>query len=137
VPDHPKETSIRGGRHSKAARCNSVEAGIGGTSDVARFPLGKSASGCADLAGNVWEFVEPADSSYWTCVLRGGSYRNNQHEIKSCLRLVQVSVTHRAPDFGLRCAQIENASESPAPQQKLAAAKKAAPKKAPAKSPLL
>ncbi len=84
--------------------CNSVEARIGGPSDIAQFSLGKSAYGCSDMAGNVWEFVEP--SSYWTCVLRGGSYRNNQYEIMNCFRLVQVPVDNRAPDFGLRCAQV-------------------------------
>jgi formylglycine-generating enzyme required for sulfatase activity len=89
--------------------CNSVEAGVAGPSDVAQFPLGKSAYGCSDMAGNVWEFVEPADTSYWTCVLRGGSYRNNQYQIMSCFRLVQVSVNNREPDFGLRCAQVRNA----------------------------
>jgi formylglycine-generating enzyme required for sulfatase activity len=100
------------GHAFQADYCNSVEAGIGGPSDVAQFPLGKSTYGCSDMAGNVWEFVEPADTSYWTCVLRGGSYRNNQYEIMSCFRLVQVPVNHRAPDFGLRCAQVRNADRT-------------------------
>jgi len=87
--------------------CNSVESGIKGTSDVAQFPRGNSVYGCTDMAGNVWEFVEASDlihSEY--CVLRGGSFRNNEYEVRSYLRLVNVSVEHRPEDFGLRCAQV-------------------------------
>jgi formylglycine-generating enzyme required for sulfatase activity len=87
--------------------CNSVESGINGTSDVGMFPEGDSPSGCADLAGNVWEFVEDVgrvDPRY--CVLRGGSFKNNEHQVKSYLQLVGVQIDHRPPDFGLRCAQL-------------------------------
>jgi formylglycine-generating enzyme required for sulfatase activity len=97
--------------------CNSAESGIKGTSEIARYPEGNSFYGCSDMAGNVWEFVEnlvPRDAM-WTSsdlagseyyVLRGGSFRNNEYEVKSYLRLVNVSFDHRPEDFGLRCAQI-------------------------------
>jgi formylglycine-generating enzyme required for sulfatase activity len=87
--------------------CNSLESGIKVTSDVERFPMGKSLFGCAEMAGNVWEFVEASDQfGSYECVLRGGSFRNNEYEVKSYLRLVKVPVDHRPPDFGLRCAQL-------------------------------
>ena len=87
--------------------CNSIETAINGTSDVTRFPDGNSSSGCAEMAGNVWEFVEGADQiASDHCVLRGGSFKNNQYEVKSYLRLVQVARDHRPPDFGIRCAQV-------------------------------
>jgi formylglycine-generating enzyme required for sulfatase activity len=74
------------------------------TSDVNKFPPG--AGGCYDLAGNVWEFVVAADAASWSCVLRGGSHKNNQREVKSYLRLHSVPRYHRPPDFGFRLAQV-------------------------------
>lgn len=87
--------------------CNSLESGIKGPSDVARFPEGNSFCGCAEMAGNVWEFVEGSGGvTSYQCVLRGGSFKNNEYEVKSYLRLVDVPVDHRPPDFGLRCAKV-------------------------------
>jgi formylglycine-generating enzyme required for sulfatase activity len=37
-------------------KCNSDESGIGSTSAVGIFPQGDSTCGCADMAGNVWEW---------------------------------------------------------------------------------
>ncbi|MCX6581951.1 MAG: SUMF1/EgtB/PvdO family nonheme iron enzyme [Candidatus Aminicenantes bacterium] len=37
-------------------KCNSAESGLGRTSPVGIFPLGKSPYGCMDMAGNVWEW---------------------------------------------------------------------------------
>jgi hypothetical protein len=98
------------GPNFKFGYCNSTESSLGRPSDVTQFPLGKSAYGCADLAGNVWEFVEPEQRTSNSCVLRGGSFVNNQHEIKSYFRLVEVPVDFRVHDFGVRCAQIRESS---------------------------
>jgi formylglycine-generating enzyme required for sulfatase activity len=87
--------------------CNSLESAIKCPSDVARFPEGNSFFGCAEMAGNVWEFVEGSGQvAPDRCVMRGGSFNNNQYEVKSYLRLVDVPVDHRPPDFGIRCAQV-------------------------------
>jgi formylglycine-generating enzyme required for sulfatase activity len=87
--------------------CNSIESGNKGTTQVGQFFMGNSPYGCADMAGNVWEFVEAQDHvGSNLCVLRGGSFGNNQQEIKSYLRLTGVPVDHRPPDFGFRCAQL-------------------------------
>jgi formylglycine-generating enzyme required for sulfatase activity len=94
--------------------CNSAEQGLNGTSEVGRFKTGNSPYGCADMAGNAWEFVESPE--YASAVLKGGSFKNNQHEIKSYLRLVHVPVEHRPPDFGLRCAQIVSDAELDEPK---------------------
>jgi len=92
--------------------CNSIESDIKGTSEVTRFVEGNSLSGCAEMAGNVWEFVEGSGRiAPDRCVLRGGSFKNNQYEVKSYLRLVEVPLDHRPPDFGIRCAQIRRADE--------------------------
>lgn len=96
-------------------RCNSSESGLGDTSPTGRFPSGASPFGCQDMAGNVWEFVEAERADSKECVLRGGSYGNNQLEVRSYLRLIHVPAHHRPPDFGFRCAQLETADKlSPA-----------------------
>jgi formylglycine-generating enzyme required for sulfatase activity len=86
--------------------CNSVEAKVSTTTEVGRFQEGKSKNGCFDMAGNVWEFVRADKEEYWYCVLRGGSYRNYEPEVKSSLRLWGVPRDHRPPDFGFRCALV-------------------------------
>ena len=90
-----------------SAKCNTSESGIGGTSEIAQCETGSSTAGCCDMAGNVWEFVLANDASARFCVLRGGSFKNDQFEARSHLRLFGVPVTHRAADFGIRLAQIE------------------------------
>lgn len=88
-------------------KCNCIEAGIGDTSDVERFVSGASRHGCRDMAGNVWEYVVADDAGDSSCVLRGGSYKNDRFEIRSYLRLFGVPLLNRPPDFGFRVAQWE------------------------------
>jgi formylglycine-generating enzyme required for sulfatase activity len=88
------------GNEFKSGACNSVETGNRTTTDVNTFPEGKTKHGCFDMAGNVWELVVADDAQDWSCVLRGGSYRNNRHEVRSYLRLFSVPRDHRPPDFG-------------------------------------
>jgi formylglycine-generating enzyme required for sulfatase activity len=77
------------------------------------------------MAGNVWEYVEYADRRRQFCVLRGGSYTNNQYEVRSYLRLFDVPRDHRAPDFGFRCAQVIQApAAGPAKKAKKKSMKK-------------
>jgi formylglycine-generating enzyme required for sulfatase activity/cellulose biosynthesis protein BcsQ len=90
-----------------AARCNSSESGIGGTSHVTRFESDASPLGCCDMAGNVWEFVVATDAEAGQCVLRGGSFKNDRFELRSYLRLVRIQETIRPRDFGFRLAQVE------------------------------
>jgi formylglycine-generating enzyme required for sulfatase activity len=100
------------GNEFEPDRCNSAEQKLGTTSEVTRFPRGRSSvpgapdvEGCYDMAGNVWELVVAEDTRFESCVLRGGSYRNTQAVVQSYLRLHRVSIYHRPPDFGFRCAQ--------------------------------
>ena len=85
------------GQEFSTGRCNSLEAGIGTTTDVCAYPAGPS--GCFDMAGNIWEFVDADDQQQWVCVLKGGSFRNDRHLVKSSLRLFGVPKGHRPPDF--------------------------------------
>lgn len=94
------------GHEFKADCCNSVETGNYTTTDVSSYPDGVSGYGCSDMAGNVWELVVADDQEQWSCVLKGGSFRNNEHQLKSYLRLFGVPRDHRPPDFGFRCSQV-------------------------------
>ncbi len=90
----------------KPGCCNSVETKLDTSSSIFDFPNGKSREGCYDMAGNVWELVDAALTGPEECVLRGGSYKNTQLQVRSHLRLFGVHKNHRAPDFGFRCALI-------------------------------
>src|SRR5205823_350847 len=91
-----------------AARCNSAEAGNGGTTTGdAHSPNGDSIHGCADMVGNVWEWtstiwglersrpqfgppyrtddgrdaLEPSTPFRELRVCRGGSYRDTAERV--------------------------------------------------------
>ena len=59
-----------------SGKCNTHEAGIGGTTPVGQYsPGGDSPYGCADMAGNVWEWTATEHEKYkGVRVLRGGSW---------------------------------------------------------------
>jgi formylglycine-generating enzyme required for sulfatase activity/predicted Ser/Thr protein kinase len=100
-------------------KCNTAEGGVGGTTPVGKYsPAGDSPYGCADMAGNVWEWVNDwYDSSYYSSspdrnpqapdsgdlrVLRGGSWGNGRIGARSAVRYWYY------PDFrsnynGYRC----------------------------------
>jgi formylglycine-generating enzyme required for sulfatase activity len=59
------------------------------------------------MAGNVWEFVDAPDQGLH-CVLRGGSFVNNDQEVRADVRLWGVLRDHRPHDFGFRCALVRN-----------------------------
>jgi formylglycine-generating enzyme required for sulfatase activity len=83
-------------------RCN-FELSVNGPSPVGKYsPQGDSPYGCADMAGNVWEWVSDwFDSNYYSispdanprgpssgsmCVLRGGSFDNNLDYVRTAYR---------------------------------------------------
>ena len=90
-------------------RCNSKEAGVGDTTPVGRYsPAGDSPYGCADMAGNVWEWTgskdEELSKKYEIGVycLRGGSYRSDPSACGVGARL-RLYENNSYDDNGFRC----------------------------------
>ncbi|MBN1659391.1 MAG: SUMF1/EgtB/PvdO family nonheme iron enzyme [Anaerolineae bacterium] len=97
-------------------RCNTSESGIRGTTPVGKYsPAGDSPCGCADMAGNVWEWTGSLSRGYpyragdgredphasGTRVLRGGSWCYIGEWARSAFRYVFMPYD-RGSDYGVR-----------------------------------
>ena len=71
-------------------RCNTSEAGVGGTTRVGQYsPQSDSPYGCADMAGNVWEWTASwYNKEQRGRVLRGGSWSYDQRYARVSFRLI-------------------------------------------------
>jgi formylglycine-generating enzyme required for sulfatase activity len=87
------------------ALCNTRESGIRTTTPVGRYsPDGDSPCGCADMAGNVWEWTRSEwQSDSGRGVLQGSSSNNSMDSAPAACR-IRISPDHRNRDVGFRVA---------------------------------
>ena len=99
-------------------RCNTKEAGKGGTTPVGYYsPKGDSPCGAADMIGNVWEWTstriekypydvadgrEKPPASYDLRIIRGGSYDDNGKISRGCSRRGNLTIRDLG-SCGFRC----------------------------------
>jgi len=90
------------GKEFDKDKCNTAESGIGNTTPIGKYsPVGDSTYGCADMAGNVWEWTRSKFKSYpYTTedgrenlegndlrAIRGGSWNDIQADARAAVRV--------------------------------------------------
>jgi len=101
-----------------ARKCNTDESGIGRTTPAGSYsPGGDSPYGCADMAGNVWEWTRGLSEPYSyraedghedlstpdIGVSRGGSFNSNERNVR-CAYRSRHNLTGRGKSIGFRVA---------------------------------
>ncbi|MEK7752474.1 MAG: formylglycine-generating enzyme family protein, partial [Acidobacteriota bacterium] len=93
------------GDEFEPSHANTWEGGPKKTTPVGAYSEGRSACGCYDMAGNVWEWMESLLSreEVWR-VLRGGAW-NDLHGVAACSSRFIEHPQHRLSYVGFRCAR--------------------------------
>ena len=93
------------GNEFDGSLCNTRESGIGKSSQVDKFPEGRSPFGCFDMAGNVWDWTDSwFDKKEQHRVLRGGSWFDHPYDAR-CAYRYRLSTVVGGISTGFRCAR--------------------------------
>jgi hypothetical protein len=105
------------GHEFDVEKCNTEESGIGTTTPVGKYsPQGDSAYGCADMAGNVWEWTSSLRKQYpyraddgredissdYNRVVRGGSFGLTADGARCASRNLNYYPSNRYRGLGFR-----------------------------------
>jgi len=86
--------------------CNSVESGVGETTEINRYSNITSPYGCYDMAGNVWEWTSSCyESTAHYKILRGGSYCDTKGAAR-CYHRGWGAPSNNNKNIGFRCLRI-------------------------------
>ena len=77
---------------------------VGSPTPVGLYPAGATPEGVADMAGNVWEWVEDRYEKDKVRVLRGGSFLYDTRYLRAANRLRFAPVI-RLDNIGFRCVR--------------------------------
>jgi len=102
----PKGRVYPWGSDPTAAKCNTAESGIGGTTPVTRYQSGVSPYGVFDLCGNVWEWcATPGTDGPTRYQLKGSAFSSPFERAAPSLQNAANS-TMRDNDTGFRCIAV-------------------------------
>ena len=83
-------------------KVNAADSGNRDTTAVGTYPRGRTKNSIYDLAGNVWEWVNPGNEEIDIKIIRGGAWNSYDISVQTASELL-VSSNYFADNLGFRC----------------------------------